>query len=119
MKERKKRKERQTERRKRKKERKKERQTDRKKKKKERKEGRKKDRQKEERKESRQTVPAVDKVYLGDGFCLDKFTRCHTEIDFADQTRYLTQTQCTDTRPTDTITPGVWEGSPQNALYCC
>ena len=42
--------------------------------------------------------------------CSDKFTCCHTEIQVADQTFYLTQSQYTDTGPTspsaDPITPG-------------
>ena len=42
--------------------------------------------------------------------CSDKFTCCHTEIEVADQTFYLTQSQYTDTWPTspsaDAITPG-------------
>ena len=40
----------------------------------------------------------------------DNFTCCHTEIEVADQTFYLTQSQYTDTGPTspsaDPITPG-------------
>ena len=32
--------------------------------------------------------------------CSDKFTCCHTEIEVADQTFYLTQSQYTDTAPT-------------------
>ena len=32
--------------------------------------------------------------------CSDNFTCCHTEIDVADQTFYLTQSQYTDTGPT-------------------
>ena len=32
--------------------------------------------------------------------CLDKFTCCHTEIEVADQTLYLTPSQYTDTEPT-------------------
>ena len=40
---------------------------------------------------------------------------CHTEIEVADQTFYLTQSQYTDTGPTspsdDPITPGAWKGS--------
>ena len=47
--------------------------------------------------------------------CSDKFTFCHTEIEVADQTFYLTQSQYTDTWPTspsaDPITPGAWQGS--------
>ena len=47
--------------------------------------------------------------------CSDKFTCCHTEIEVADQTFYLTQSQYTDTGPTspsdDPITPDAWQGS--------
>ena len=47
--------------------------------------------------------------------CTDNFTCCHTEIDVADQTFYLTQSQYTDTGltspSTDPITPGAWQGS--------
>ena len=32
--------------------------------------------------------------------CSDNFTCCHTEIEVADQTFYLTQSQYTDTGPT-------------------
>ena len=43
--------------------------------------------------------------------CSDNFMCCHTEIEAADQTFYLTQSQYTDTGPTspsaDPITPGV------------
>ena len=46
--------------------------------------------------------------------CSDKFTYCHTEIEFAHQTFYLTQSQYTDTRPaspnTDRMTSGAWQG---------
>ena len=42
--------------------------------------------------------------------CSDNFTCCHTEIEVADQTFFLTQSQYTDTWPTspsgDPITPG-------------
>ena len=42
--------------------------------------------------------------------CSDNFTCCHTEIEVADQTFYLTQSQYADTSPTspsaDPITPG-------------
>ena len=42
--------------------------------------------------------------------CSDKFTCCHTEIEAADPTFYLTQSQYTDTRPTspsaDPMAPG-------------
>ena len=46
--------------------------------------------------------------------CTDNFTCCHPEVEAADQTFYLTQSQYTDTRPTspsvDPITPGAWQG---------
>ena len=45
----------------------------------------------------------------------DNFTCCHSEIQVADQTFHLTQSQYTDTGPTspstDPITPGAWQGS--------
>ena len=51
--------------------------------------------------------------------CTDNFTCCHTEIEVADQTFHLTQSQYTDTRPTspsaDPITPGAWQGSHWSA----
>ena len=51
--------------------------------------------------------------------CSDNFTCCHTEIEVADQTFYLTQSQYTDTGPTspsaDPITPGTWHGSHWSA----
>ena len=47
--------------------------------------------------------------------CTDNFTCCHTEIEVADPTFYLTQSQYTNTWPTipsaDPITPGAWQGS--------
>ena len=47
--------------------------------------------------------------------CSDNFTCCHTELEAADQTFHLTQSQYTDTGPTspsaDPITPGAWQGS--------
>ena len=47
--------------------------------------------------------------------CSDNFACCHTEIEAADQTLYLTRSQYTDTGPTspsaDPITPGAWQGS--------
>ena len=53
--------------------------------------------------------------------CSDNFTCCHTEIEVADQTFHLTQSQYTDTRPTspstDPITPGVWQGSHWSANF--
>ena len=51
----------------------------------------------------------------------DNFTCCHTEIDVADQTFYLTQSQYTDTGPTSPsagpITPGAWQGSHWSANF--
>ena len=51
--------------------------------------------------------------------CSDNCTCCHTEIEVADPTFYLTQSQYTDTRPTspsaDPITPGAWQGSHWSA----
>ena len=47
--------------------------------------------------------------------CLDSFTCCHTEIDVADPTFHLTQSQYTGTGPTspstDPIMPGAWQDS--------
>ena len=51
--------------------------------------------------------------------CSDNFTCCHTEIEVADQTFYLSRSQYTDTGPTspsaDPITPGAWQGSHWSA----
>ena len=51
--------------------------------------------------------------------CSDNFRCCHTEIEVADQTFYLTQSQYTDTGPaspsTDPITSGAWQGSHWSA----
>ena len=53
--------------------------------------------------------------------CSDNFTCCHTEIEVADQTFYLTQSQYTDTGPTspstDPVTPGAWQGSHWSANF--
>ena len=53
--------------------------------------------------------------------CLDNFTCCHTEIEVADQTFNLTQSQYTDTVPTspntDPRTPGAWQGSHWRANF--
>ena len=53
--------------------------------------------------------------------CLDNFTCCHTEIEVADPTFYLTQSQYTDSGPTspsaDPITPGAWQGSHWSANF--
>ena len=51
--------------------------------------------------------------------CTGNITCCHTQIEVADQTFYLTQSQYTDTGPTDPsvdpIMPGVWQGSHWSA----
>ena len=53
--------------------------------------------------------------------CKDNFTCCHTEIEVADQTFYLTQSQYTDTGltspSTDPLTPGAWQGSHWSANF--
>ena len=53
--------------------------------------------------------------------CSDNFACCHTEIEVADQTFYLTQSQYTDTGPTspsaDPITPGAWQASHWSAIF--
>ena len=53
--------------------------------------------------------------------CSNNFTCCHTEIEVADPTFYLTQSQYTDTGPTipsaDSITPGAWQGSHWSASF--
>ena len=53
--------------------------------------------------------------------CSDNFTCCHTEIEIADQTFHLTQSQYIDTRPTspsaDPIAPGAWQGSHWGAIF--
>ena len=53
----------------------------------------------------------------------DNCTCCHTEMEVADQTFYLTQSQYTDTGPTspsaDPITSGAWQGSVSVWLAAC
>ena len=53
--------------------------------------------------------------------CSDNSTGCHTEIEVADQTFYLTQSQYTDTGPTspsaDPIMPGACQGSHWSANF--
>ena len=53
--------------------------------------------------------------------CSDNCACCHTEIEVADPTFYLTQSQYTDTGPTsprtDPITPGAWQGSHWSANF--
>ena len=58
-------------------------------------------------------VPATCECISGtDLLRSGNFTCCHTDIEVADQTFYLTQSPYTDTRPTspsaDPITPGAW-----------
>ena len=53
--------------------------------------------------------------------CTDNFTCCHTEIQVADQTFYLTQSQYIDTGPTspsaDPVSPGAWQGCPLECQF--
>ena len=53
--------------------------------------------------------------------CSDNLTCCHTEMQVADQTFHLTQSQYTDTGPpspsADPITPGAWQGSHWSANF--
>ena len=53
--------------------------------------------------------------------CSDNCTCCHTEIEVADQTFYLTQSQYTDTGPTspsaDPISSGIWQASYWSAVF--
>ena len=53
--------------------------------------------------------------------CSDNCTCCHTEIEVADPTFYLTQSQYPDIGPTspsaDPITPGAWQGSHWSANF--
>ena len=65
--------------------------------------------------------PSNMRVYLRDGSAQTIFTCCHTEIEAADQTFHLTQSQYTDTGSTspsaDPITPGAWQGSHWSANF--
>ena len=53
--------------------------------------------------------------------CSDSCTCFHTEIEVADQTFYLAQSQYTETGLTspsaNTITPGAWQGSHWSATF--
>ena len=53
--------------------------------------------------------------------CSDNCRCCHTEIEVAGQTFYLTQSQYTDTGTTspspDPITPGAWQSSHWSANF--
>ena len=61
------------------------------------------------------------RVYLRDESAQTIFTCCHTEMEAADQTFHLTQSQYTATGPTspsaDPITPGAWQGSHWSANF--
>ena len=46
----------------------------------------------------------------------DKITCCHTEIEVADQTLYLTQSQYTDTRPTSHWNDSIGESSERSPI---
>ena len=64
-------------------------------------------------------VPATCKCISG--MDLLSFTCCHTEIEVADLTSYLTQSQHTDTGLTspsaDPIMPGAWQDSHWSASF--
>ena len=53
--------------------------------------------------------------------CSDNFTCCHTEVEVADPTFHLTQSQYSDTVPTipsvDLITSGAWQGNYWSANF--
>ena len=53
--------------------------------------------------------------------CTDNFTCCHTVLEVADQTSYLTQSQYADTGPAspsaDLTLPGAWQGSHWSANF--
>ena len=53
--------------------------------------------------------------------CIDNCMCCHTEIEVADQTFYIAQSQYADTRPdspsADPIMPGFWQGSHWSASF--
>ena len=55
------------------------------------------------------------------GICSGDSMCCHTEIEVADQTFYLTQSQYTYTRLTspsaDPMMPGAWQGSHWSAKF--
>ena len=66
------------------------------------------------------TSPQLASVSQG-RTCEDNFTCCHTEIEVADQTFHLTQSQYADTGPTSPsahpITPGARQGSHSSANF--
>ena len=67
-------------------------------------------------------LPSQQHASVSQGrICEDNFMCCHTDIEVADQTFYLTQSQYTDTGLTspraDPITPGAWQGSHWSANF--
>ena len=82
---------------------------------------RKTERNKEKRKRNALTNKHLDASVSQGCIYLDNCTCCHTEIEAADQTFYLTQSLCTDTMPTspsaDLITPGAWQGSHRSVNF--
>ena len=59
-------------------------------------------------------------VYVIDGSAQTIFACCHSEIEVADQTFYLTRSQYTGTGPTSASTdpmPGAWQGSHRSANF--
>ena len=60
-------------------------------------------------------------VSHGRGICSDNLTCCHTEIEVADPTFHLIQSQYTDTGRTSPsaypITPGAWQGRHWSANF--
>ena len=55
-------------------------------------------------------------VSLGQ-ICSDNFMCCHTQIEVADQTFYLTQSQYTDTGPTSPSADPIWPGARQGSHW--
>ena len=49
--------------------------------------------------------------------CSDNFTCCDTEVEVADPTIYLTQSQYTDTGPTSPYNASAWQGSHWSANF--
>ena len=66
-------------------------------------------------------VPATCYSVFQGRICSDKFTCCHNEMEVADPTVYLSQSQHIDTGPTspsaDPIMSGAWQGSHWSANY--
>ena len=66
-------------------------------------------------------VPATCECVSGTDLLRQFFTCCHTEIEVADPTFHLTQSQYIDTGPTspstDPITPGAWLGCHWSANF--